>query len=120
MVSVAGFVVDSAAAGGSIILACIERFLLCCVFRTGFHRWIVWFPSWQENVVYDFRRWLFNGFRLGKNVCLWFPSLFVLMVSGCYKTAAVSPMETVNINMCFRDELSIYIYIYIYILYIYT
>ena len=32
MVSVAGFVVDSAAAGGSNILECIERFLVCLCF----------------------------------------------------------------------------------------
>ena len=38
MVSVAGLLVDSAAAGGSKILECIERFLVCCVFRTGFRR----------------------------------------------------------------------------------
>ena len=32
--------VDSAAAGGSTILECIERFLVVfCVFRTGFRRW---------------------------------------------------------------------------------
>ena len=49
MVSVAGSLVDSAAAGGSVF----------CVFRTGF------------------RRWFFDGFRRGK-VVLWFPSLIVL------------------------------------------
>ena len=40
MVSVAGFLVDSAAAGGSNILECIERFLVVClcVFRIGFRR----------------------------------------------------------------------------------
>ena len=92
MVSVAGLLVDSAAAGGSNISECIERFLVVCVFRTGFRRWFlswfplrlfmvsvtcfyIWFPSWQENVCfYCFRRcfvvwfpsWqgtLFNGFR---------------------------------------------------------
>ena len=77
MVSVAGFLVDSAAAGGSIIFECIERFLVfCCVFRTGFRRcffvmvsvvvgkclWFpslvfVWFPSWQGNLFHGFRRW---------------------------------------------------------------
>ena len=41
MVSVAGFLVDPAAAGGSQILERIERFLVCCVFRTGFRRWFV-------------------------------------------------------------------------------
>ena len=48
-----------------------------------------------ENVCYGFRRWLLNGFRRGKERYLWFPSL-VFMVSGCYRTAAFSPMETVN------------------------
>ena len=37
------------------------------------------------------------------------------MVSGCYRTAAVSPTETVKETPGrFRDELSIYIYIYMY------
>ena len=40
MVSVAGFWVDYAAAGGSIILESIERFLVF-LFRTGFRRWFV-------------------------------------------------------------------------------
>ena len=64
-------------------------------------------------------------------VCSWFPSwqgtllmvsvVGLLMVSGCYRTAAVSPMETVNkTSGRFRDELSIYIYIYMCIyIYIY-
>ena len=39
-----------------------------------------------------------------------------LMVSGCYRTAAVSPMGTVKKTPGrFRDELSTYIYIYIHI-----
>ena len=43
------------------------------------------------------------------------------MASGCYRTAAISPMETVkkkNTSGRFRDELSIYIYMYMCI-YIY-
>ena len=98
MVSVAGLLVDSAAAGGSTSLECIERFLVCfCVFRTGF------------------RRWFFYGFRRGrKTFCLWFLSSFfycfpswqetflmasvvgLFMVSGCYRAAVVSPIETVK------------------------
>ena len=98
MVSIAGLLVDSAAAGGSIIVECIERFLVCCAFRTGL------------------RRWFFCGFRRGRKSCLlfvWFPSLVpflvvarnvfcmvsvvgFLMVSGRYRTAAVSPMETIK------------------------
>ena len=83
-VSVVGYLVDSAAAGGSNILEQLERFLDLCVFRTGFRRWlfngfryvivlwfrlsfVLWFPSWQEMLFYGFRRWLFNGgFRRGK------------------------------------------------------
>ena len=50
------------------------------------------------------------------------------MVSGCYRTAAVSPMETVRKPPeRFQDELSIHIYIYIHMcvytyiyIYIYT
>ena len=84
MVSVAGLLVDSAAAGGSIILECIERFLVLCVFRTGFRRWFVlWFPSWKENICYMVsvlgfvmvsvaERNVFNGFR--RRFVLWFPA----------------------------------------------
>ena len=59
MVSVAGFLVDSAAARGSIISECIERFLVVVVFLglVSVAVFLLWFPSWQEN---DF---------------LWFPSL---------------------------------------------
>ena len=79
LVSVAGLLVDSAAAGGSMILECIKRFLvvvfLGLVSVAGF--------------VYGFRRGrktfcmvsvvgLFHGFRRGKERCLWFLSLFVL------------------------------------------
>ena len=61
MVSVAGFLVDSAAAGGSNTLERLKRFLVCCVFRTCF------------------RRWLFNGFRRGKErFCM------VSVVGICY------------------------------------
>ena len=54
---------------------------------------------------------------VARNVFSWFPSFFVFMVSGCYRTAALSPMETIKKETSgrFRDELSIYIYIYIYI-----
>ena len=62
---------------------------------------------------------------------LWFPSLFVngfrrgrerfLMVSGCYRIAAVSPMETLITKTPgrFHDELRIYTHIYIYDTYVY-
>ena len=60
MVSVAGFLVDSAAAGGSTILECIERFLVFCVFKTGFRRWLFdGFRRGRKTFVYGFRRWLF-------------------------------------------------------------
>ena len=67
MVSVAGFRVDSAAAGGSKMLECIERFLVVCVFRTGFRRcFCLWFPlrfvMVSVTFVYGFRRWIFGGF----------------------------------------------------------
>ena len=26
----------------------------------------LWFPSWQANVAYGFHRWLFDGFRRGR------------------------------------------------------
>ena len=44
---------------------------------------------------------VFNGFR----------RFFLKMVSGCYRTAALSPMETIKTSGRFRDEISIYIYI---------
>ena len=99
-----------------------------CVFRTGF------------------RRWLFYGFRRGRKTFLFMVSVvgfFVvssvarnfcmasvvvcLMVSGCYRTAAFSPMETVKQKTSgrFRDELSIctyysyYYYCYYYYYYYY-
>ena len=56
-----------------------------------------WFLSWQGTFFYGFRRCYF-------------------MDSGCYRTAAVSPMETVNkTSGRFRDELSNHIYVYMYI-----
>ena len=97
MVSVAGFVVDSAAAGGSRILEHIERFLVFRVFRIGFRRWFFnGFRNGRKTFVYGFRRWLFNGFRRGTERFYGFRRWF-LMVSGCYRTAAFSPMETVKI-----------------------
>ena len=74
---------------------------------------------------YGFRRWL-SGFRRGRTHLFMVPSLVVFVVSGCYRTAAVSPMETVNIKniRTFQRRtkyLCIYIYIYIYVyIYIYT
>ena len=49
-----------------------KRFLMISV--VGF---CLWFLSWQGTFVYGFRRWF-------------------CMVSGCYRTAAVSPMETIK------------------------
>ena len=117
MVSVAGLLVDSAAARGSMILECIERFLVFGVLRTGFRRWFYgqenmffWFPSF----FYDFRRCREQLLMVSVVFC---------MVVGCYRTAAVSPMEAVNKKTPgrFRDELSVCIYIYIFIYrYMYT
>ena len=100
-----------------------------------------WLPSWQETLFYGFRRcFLLYGFRRGRKTFFVYVSVVGLcmvsvvarnvfvygfrrwfsMVSGCYRTAAVSPMETVKQTPGrFRDELSIYKHIYIYI-YIYT
>ena len=67
MVSVAGFWVDSAAAGRSKILELIERFLVFCVFSIGFRRWLFYgFRRGRKTCFYGFRRWLFYGFRRGK------------------------------------------------------
>ena len=68
MVSVAGLLVDSAAAGGPIILECIERFLVVCVFKAGFRRWICMVSVVAGNVFYGFRRWFVYGFCRGKEL----------------------------------------------------
>ena len=61
---------------------------------------------------------------VARNDLLWFPSLVVVMVSGCYRTAALSPMETIVMVFIknnrktsgrFCEELNMYMYIYIYI-----
>ena len=81
MVSVAGFLVDSAAARGSIFLERIERLLAFRVFRTGFRRWFVYgFRRGRKAflfVVYGFRRFSFLWFPSwqGTFCLLWFPSL---------------------------------------------
>ena len=78
------------------------------------------FRSGRKTFFNGFRRWLFYGFRRGRERFLMVSVVGFLMVSGCYRTAAASPMETVKKTPGrFRDELSNYIYIYIYyILYI--
>ena len=39
----------------------------------------------------------FNGFRLGRELLFYgFRRWFLFMVSGCYRTAAVSPMENMK------------------------
>ena len=65
MVSVGGLLVDSAAAGGSIILEHIERFLVFCVFRIGFRRW---FFMVSVTFFHGFRRWIFGGFCRGRRI----------------------------------------------------
>ena len=68
------------------------------MFKVGFR------PSWQGTFSY--------GFRRGKERFLMVSVVGFFMVSGCYRTAAVSPMETVRKPPeRFQDELSIYIYI---------
>ena len=99
MVSVAGLLVDAAAAGGSNMLECIEQFLIVVFLFLGLVSvavFFIWFPSWQENVCLWFPPlFCLMVSHVARNVFVWFPSFF-LMVSGCYKTAAVSPMETVK------------------------
>ena len=128
MVSVAGCLVDSAAAGGSISLECIERFLVfmflglvsvagfCMVsvvagkhclygFRRCFVMCLFLVSAVARNVFYGFRRWLFYGFRL-------------LQDRGCLSDGNHKKNKNTKKKKTsghFRDELSIYIYIYIYI-----
>ena len=127
MDSVVGFVVESAAAGGSNILERIERFLVfVCVFLAmvsvaGFFMISVVAGKHfgMVSVV-----GLFMVSVVARNI-LFMVSVVgcVLMVSGCYRTSAFSPMETItNKSGRFRDELSIcklcvymYTYMYIYI-----
>ena len=116
-VSVAGFKVDSAAAGGSIILECIGWFLVFWVFRTGFRRWL-----FMVSVVagkHFFCMVSVVGFSMvsvvAGNVLFWFPSLVffngfrLLQDRGC-----LSDGNHLKIIRTFpwRTE---YIYIYIYI-----
>ena len=115
MISVAGFVVDSAAAGESKMLECIERFLVFVVFL-GLVSVAVFFgfPSWQENVCLWFPSLVFNGFRRGKErlfmvsvVLLWFPAATGPRLSLRWKRKTKTSGR-------FLDELNIYMYIYIY------
>ena len=94
---VAGLLVDSAAAGGSKILECIKRFLVCvCAFRTGFRRWFVYgFLRGRKTVFMASVFGRFMVFVVARNDLYGFCGLILFMVSGCYRTAAVSPMETV-------------------------
>ena len=99
MVSVAGLLVDSAAAGGSIILERIERFLFFFFVFLGLVSVAVfsWFPSWQENIFflwfpslflfcYGFRRCFFFLFYkelfsvVARNVFVWFPSFYLYFI----------------------------------------
>ena len=98
MVSVVGFFVDSAAAGGSKTLEHIERFLVFLFFRTGFRRWFLYgFRRGRKTFLFMVSIVVsFVVSVVSRNGCLWFPPLFLLMVSGCYRTAAFSPMETVK------------------------
>ena len=132
MVSVAGFSMNSAVAGGFKILESIEWFLVLGVFKTGFLFWGFLRLVSVAGCFYGFRRGrktLFMvsvvGFLMvsvvARNAFLWFPSLVVLMVSGCYRTAALSLMETIKIKKNntnnkkkktsgrFHDELRIYV-----------
>ena len=59
--------VDSAAAGGSKILERILRFLVLCVFRNGFRRWLFYGSRRGRKTFFNgFHRWCFYGFRRGK------------------------------------------------------
>ena len=72
LVSVAGLFMVSVVAGKLFLMVSLVFDLL-------------WFLSWQ------------GMFCCSIVLCLWFPSLLILfMVSGCYRTEAVSPMETIT------------------------
>ena len=152
--------------GGSKTSERIERFLVFCVFSTGFRRWFLmvsvklfygfryvclwipssdfwwilppqenpkfynaiprcfvflvlvsvvgflWFPSWQENILYGFRRRLFNGFCRGKERFLIVSVVFSLFVNGfplLLDRGFLSDgnRNTKEISGRFRDELSV-------------
>ena len=97
MVSVAGILVDAAAAGGSKILDRIERFLVFCVFRTGFHRWFVYgFRRGRKTLFYGFRHAFLMVSVVARNVFVWFPSLVFLWFPAATGPRLFSPMETVK------------------------
>ena len=63
------------------------------------------------NVFYGSRHCFFYGFRRGKERFVIVSVVVLFMVSGCYRTTAVSPMEAVKKTPeRFQDELSIYVY----------
>ena len=124
MVSVARICVDSATAGGSIILEHIERFLLFAFLGLVSVAGFVWFPSWQENVVYGFRRLFCYDFRRGKERFvkgfrrwLFFYGFRLLQDRGCLSDG--NHTKNKNNTNCIRTfprwTKYIYIYIYIYI-----
>ena len=77
-------------------------------FCHGFRYVCLWFPL--RVFIYGFRRGrktfvfivsvvvLLYGFRRGKERFLMVSAVLLFMVSGCYRTAAFSPMETVKQN----------------------
>ena len=84
-------------------------------FGTGFRRCFYGFRRGRKTLFNGFRRWVFYGCRRGKERFLMVSVVGCFMVSGCYRTAAFSPMETdKKTSGRFRDNLSVYIYIYIY------
>ena len=100
-------------------IPCLFMFL-GLVSIAGFFKW---FSSWQENVVLWFPSLVsFMVSVVARNVFFWFPSLVFCMFSGSYRTAAVSPMETVKkkkenktISLFAWRTKYIYICIYTYI-----
>ena len=97
MVSVAGLLVDSAAAGGSNILERIGRFLVCLFVFLGLVSVAGFF---MVSVVAGKRLFMvsvvgfFYDFRRGKERFFMVSVVVVFLVSGCYRTVAFSPMET--------------------------
>ena len=79
VVSVAGFSMDSAVAGGFIILERLESFLVFWVLRTGFRRWLFVSVVAGKRLLMVSVVGCLMVFVVARSVCLWFLSFHFLL-----------------------------------------